>query len=87
MDETEKGLFLAECEERLVEIWTEVLNHTTRRADDFLEQGGDSLSAMLCISRIRKEFGVDVPLLTFFIEPATVSSLAVTIHDLLHGHS
>ncbi len=69
-----------ETENLLLAIWKDVLkNDSCSISDDFLSIGGDSLSAMLCISRIRKATGFELELLDFFLEPATVSGLASII--------
>ena len=50
--------------------------------DDFLDAGGHSLSATLCIARIKDTFGVDVTLDHFFFDPAHVAGLAAEIDRL-----
>ena len=68
---------LSGTEEKVLEIWLEVLNQSSVGLHEgFLELGGDSLSAMVCISRIRSTFGVEVPLEEFFLDQATVSDFA-----------
>lgn len=47
--------------------------------DDFLELGGDSLSAIQFINQIKKEMGVKISLEEFFTNP-TMKSLAATIN-------
>jgi acyl carrier protein len=47
--------------------------------DSFLDLGGDSLSAMLCVVRIRETFGVDISLEDFFFDDSTVEGLASLI--------
>lgn len=68
--------------EKLLAIWQDVLaNNTCKADDDFLDAGGDSLAAMLCIARIHSEFGVELDLEDFFIEPATPRNLGKLIDD------
>jgi amino acid adenylation domain-containing protein len=57
-------------ESRLCAIWAEVL-HTNRvgAIDNFFDLGGDSLLASRILSRVRKEFGVLLPLHAFFQQP------------------
>lgn len=67
---------------RLLAIWRDVLaNDTCKADDDFLDAGGDSLAAMLCIARIHSEFGVELDLENFFIEPATPRNLGKLIDE------
>jgi acyl carrier protein len=65
---------------KVAAIWKDVLmNDACRENDDFLNCGGDSLAAMLCIARINQEFGVELELEDFFVEPATISHIASLI--------
>ncbi|MCP4661147.1 MAG: non-ribosomal peptide synthetase, partial [bacterium] len=64
------------AEKALAEIWAEVLGREQVGVNDsFFELGGHSLSLMQVIARIRKLFGVEIPLRTFFEAP-TVAALA-----------
>ena len=61
-------------------IWTEILNLDTIADDDnFLDLGGDSIAAMLCLNRIRARFGVDIPMTVFLAEDMTLRKLASEI--------
>ena len=61
-------------------IWADVLQLNGFSVhDSFLDLGGDSLSAMLCITRIRSAFGVEFSIEDFFLDNATVSDFARTI--------
>jgi amino acid adenylation domain-containing protein len=63
----------------LAAIWAEVIGvGRVGVHDDFFALGGDSLQAMRVVSRIRHEFGVDVPLLSLFQGP-TVAGLAEAV--------
>jgi amino acid adenylation domain-containing protein/non-ribosomal peptide synthase protein (TIGR01720 family) len=69
-------------EELLAEIIGEVLGHPGVGVhDDFFEMGGHSLLATRVISRVRKQFGVEIALRTMFEAP-TVAQLA----ELLGEH-
>jgi len=57
-------------QEKLVSIWKEVLKITSPGIDDnFFESGGHSLTAMQIISRIHKEFHVEISISTFSENP------------------
>ena len=59
-----------EQQEKLSSIWKEVLNnHSIGIDDNFFETGGHSLKAMQIISRVHKEFHVEIPINTFFENP------------------
>src|SRR5205807_1209164 len=72
-------------EDTIAGIWSEVL-HRDRIgvADDFFQIGGHSLLATQVISRIRRGFGLDVPLRVLFESP-TVAGLAEFVDRLQRG--
>lgn len=79
---------LSLIESRLLEIWKTVLaNENVSSEDVFVNLGGDSISAMLCISRVRAAFGVELIIEDFFFEDATVKSLAKNIEKLALGRT
>ena len=66
-------------EEKLVEIWQEVLgSERVGVNDNFFELGGHSLLATQVISRVRTEFNVEVPLQRIFEFP-TIADLGTII--------
>lgn len=68
-----------ELEQDLAETWQELLGiEQVGINDNFFELGGHSLLATMVLSRLRKEFGVELPLRSFFESP-TVSGLALII--------
>jgi amino acid adenylation domain-containing protein len=72
-----------EMEEKLVSIWSEVLEIEKEIIgidDDFFQRGGHSLKATLLVSRIREELGAVVPLVEVFKTP-TVRQLAVCTRE------
>ena len=69
----------SEVEQRLADIWREVLGVERIGVDDgFFELGGDSLLATLLIGRLGEAFNVDLSLRTIFDAP-TVAEMAVAV--------
>jgi acyl carrier protein len=72
----------SDTEQKLTEIWQDVLELSTVNVDqEFLDLGGDSLTAMMCISRTRKLFGVELSIEDFFMEHSTIAVFAQTIDE------
>jgi len=68
-----------ELEIKLEKIWSEVLeNPLNGRDDDFFQSGGDSLSAVRLLERIRADFGKTIPLSFLFLKP-TFEALAAVV--------
>jgi amino acid adenylation domain-containing protein len=68
-----------EAESQLAAIWSELLGREELSVDDsFFDLGGHSLSAMQLVSRIRRGFNVELPLLSIFEAP-TIEGLAARI--------
>ncbi|OJH38589.1 non-ribosomal peptide synthetase [Cystobacter ferrugineus] len=66
-------------EPRMAALFAEVLGASRVGAlDDFFDLGGHSLLATQLLSRVRREFGVDVPVRTVFETP-TVRGLAAAV--------
>ncbi|MGH8890408.1 MAG: phosphopantetheine-binding protein [Acidothermaceae bacterium] len=69
-------------EESIAAIWAEVLGlERVSIEDDFFALGGHSLLGTQVLVRIRKTFGVDVPMYAMFTAP-TVASLAGEVRAL-----
>jgi amino acid adenylation domain-containing protein len=74
------------AEEALADIWKEVLGiERVGVADNFFELGGHSLLAVQVLSRIRRAFGVEVPLRRLF-DASTIEALALLVEELLIDH-
>jgi acyl carrier protein len=73
---------LADVETALLCIWQDVLPlpiEEITKDISFLGLGGDSLSAMACISRIHAEFSLEFNILDFFADDSTISDFAKNI--------
>ena len=67
---------------RLAAVWSDLLNVQTVYADhDFFELGGHSMMAARLVSRVRQDFGVELPLARVF-EHARLAALAAVIDEL-----
>ncbi|HEX8907492.1 MAG TPA: AMP-binding protein, partial [Longimicrobiaceae bacterium] len=62
----------------LAEIWREVLGAPASPDSDFFDAGGHSLLAMLVLSRVRRRWGVELPVRAVF-EARTPAALAARI--------
>jgi amino acid adenylation domain-containing protein len=68
-------------EAHLTAIWSEMLGIPRIGVyDNFFELGGHSLLAIKCMTRIRRELGVDLPLAKIFTEP-TIAQLACALNN------
>jgi aspartate racemase len=66
-------------EELLAGLWCDVFGlERVSVTDNFFELGGHSLLATQAVSRVRKEFGIDLPVRTLFESP-TIAQLAELI--------
>lgn len=65
----------------LATIWSKLLGVAEVGVlDDFFELGGNSLVAVRFFARVKKDFGVSLPLSTLFQAP-TIRALAAALHD------
>jgi NAD(P)-dependent dehydrogenase (short-subunit alcohol dehydrogenase family)/acyl carrier protein len=74
-------------EEKLSNIWQDLLGYDRVGVrDSFFELGGDSLKAVIAISRIHKQLKIRIPLKDFFSFP-TIEGLAQYTKDIgAHGY-
>lgn len=73
----------SQTEQRLAEIWSDLLNIEAVSAQDhFFHIGGHSLSAIRLVGRIRETFEIDVPLETIFAR-ASLREMAESIDVLV----
>ncbi|WP_018753420.1 type I polyketide synthase [Paenibacillus sanguinis] len=80
-----------EVEQRLSCLWQQFFGlDRIGRLDDFLELGGDSLKAIIVISKIQKEFGVRLPIAGFF-ESSSLAGVSERIKESIEyqqvGHT
>jgi non-ribosomal peptide synthetase component F len=74
-------------EKVLVEIWSDVLGvEQPGIHDNFFDRGGHSLTTIKIASRIRKAFGIELPMRKLFEIP-TVASLAEQIDSMRREHT
>lgn len=67
-------------QDTLIEVWREILRYQTIPMNrSFFDLGGDSLSAMLCLSRIRRRFGIQMGLEDLLADNATLPFLTEAI--------
>ncbi len=79
-----KTEFQGEFEQKLAEIWRDILGRADfGRHDDFFVFGGSSLKALEVFSRIEKTFGVNLPL-AVLLKTSTIRALAEQINVLSH---
>ncbi|WP_405639273.1 phosphopantetheine-binding protein [Streptomyces uncialis] len=68
---------------RLASLWAELLGlREIGIHDDFFELGGHSLLGLQLVARVRRAFGVDIPLSTLF-EALTVAEFADVLRPQL----
>ena len=72
-------------ESKLVDMWSKVLRIDNIGVNDhFFDLGGDSLKVAQVATRIRDEFGVDVPLRLFFERPTVADLVQVIAESSAH---
>lgn len=71
----------SETERWLAALWANLLgSHDPGIQDDFLEAGGDSVSAISTLTEVYAAYGVEIPLEDFF-ESATIERLSTIIES------
>ncbi|BDU21546.1 non-ribosomal peptide synthetase [Dyella sp. GSA-30] len=75
-----------DIERELAALWRSLLGiERVGRHDHFFQLGGHSLRAVLMLSRLRRQFGVDLPQSTLFEHP-TLAELAQAIVESVADH-
>jgi amino acid adenylation domain-containing protein len=75
------------AEEAIAAIWKEMFKlDQVGIHDDFFDLGGHSLLAIKVMSRLRDQFGIDLPVLNLFENP-TIASLAVNLQQAMAAHA
>jgi amino acid adenylation domain-containing protein len=88
VDKSREPFVCTPVEELLVHLWSEVLGvEHVGVTDNFFELGGHSLLATQVVSRVRKEFAVELPVRSLFESP-TIAGFALQIERALRpeGH-
>ena len=70
-------------EERVADVWHDLLDVDAGRNDNFFHVGGHSLLAAQLVGRIGEEFGVELPLRAVFDRP-TIAQQADAIEQAVH---
>lgn len=66
--------------ESLSSVWRELLGvHSVDASDNFLELGGDSITATLCVNRIRSLFGVTIPVSLLLLDDGSLGGLEAEV--------
>jgi acyl carrier protein len=69
-----------EVERQVLAMWRETLGLDEVTLDDnFIDLGGDSISATLCMNRIQAAFSVEFPIDVLLLEAVSVRELAERI--------
>ena len=79
--------FASAVETRLGRVWQDALGMVEVRPEDSFAELGDSLSTVLCLIDIRREFGVDLPVEALSAEGTTLRDVARTIAELTMASS
>ncbi|MEM7331932.1 MAG: amino acid adenylation domain-containing protein [Chloroflexota bacterium] len=73
----------SDIEIRLADIWAQTLNLSRVGIhDNFFELGGNSVPAVQIIARVNEQFGIELPIRTFFEQP-TVEKISEAIEQVL----
>ena len=70
-------------EQEIALMWTELLGHTSvGRRRSFFELGGDSLLATRFVERVKRRYGVELPLRRMFAAPSLTQVTAVLTEEV-----
>jgi hypothetical protein len=74
--------------DQLQSIWMAALDvPAVSPGDNFIEAGGDSISATLCVNRIRAALGVDISVLSLLAEEASFDSFVKDVTQAVSSQS
>ncbi|TMQ71355.1 MAG: hypothetical protein E6K80_05855, partial [Candidatus Eisenbacteria bacterium] len=72
-----------EVEERLAEVWRQVLGlDRVGRHDNFFDLGGDSIRATQMVARVRAALKIEVPLNALFEAPTLLAFASRVVHAI-----
>jgi acyl carrier protein len=71
-------------EERIAEIWTELLGRQVGIFDSFFKEGGHSILAVQLVSLLQEEFELDLSIRLIFERP-TIAALAEAVEELVRA--
>jgi acyl carrier protein len=70
-------------ERALAEIWSELLKVSSiGRSDNFMDLGGDSVTAYRCVNRVVESYSVMLPIDQLFSDEASLRHIAGLIDEL-----
>ena len=73
-------------EDRIAALWKEILElDEVSPSDTFFDLGGESIAATLCAGRIKRLYGVTIPVSLLLDEATTATSLAAHVLGSMDG--
>lgn len=70
-------------EQALAEMWSELLKvGAVARGDNFMDLGGDSVTAYRCVNRVVERYSVMLPIDQLFSDEASLAHIAALVDEL-----